>query len=184
MAEKKSSEALKVMNLKQKEKVVWTKTQPQKAAVTLNPTEEFGGTTPTEPWFKPKAGSVFPVKKRLVKTMMFDYIVKSFRGFHFSPPSSAGNFQLEGGEGNSCFIKTVLPLKTVAVNKKKKIQAYPKFWLRLLSAENGFGFSLASELDPIPCLKSEILSPASKPRAVVNARVRNRNEKMGESGIQ
>ncbi|CAB4291306.1 unnamed protein product [Prunus armeniaca] len=32
-----------------------------------------------EPWlFKPKAGSVFPVKKRLVKRMMFDQIVQCF----------------------------------------------------------------------------------------------------------
>ncbi|PQQ01065.1 hypothetical protein Pyn_20376 [Prunus yedoensis var. nudiflora] len=32
-----------------------------------------------EPWlFKPKAGSVYPVKKRLVKRMMFDQIVQCF----------------------------------------------------------------------------------------------------------
>lgn len=28
-------------------------------------------------WFKPKKGSVFPRKKRLVKRMMFDYLVQS-----------------------------------------------------------------------------------------------------------
>ncbi|KAI5315567.1 hypothetical protein L3X38_044743 [Prunus dulcis] len=48
-----------------------------------------------EPWlFKPKAGSVFPVKKRLVKRMMFDQIVQCFGSVSVSEnittrPSSA-----------------------------------------------------------------------------------------------
>ncbi|KAL9359109.1 hypothetical protein Peur_047232 [Populus x canadensis] len=33
--------------------------------------------TKTGSWFKPKKGSVFPRKKRLVKRMMFDYLVQS-----------------------------------------------------------------------------------------------------------
>ncbi|CAB4291309.1 unnamed protein product [Prunus armeniaca] len=47
-----------------------------------------------EPWlFKPKAGSVFPVKKRLVKRMMFDQIVQCFCSVSDdtnSPSASAG----------------------------------------------------------------------------------------------
>ncbi|KAJ6939170.1 hypothetical protein NC651_005574 [Populus alba x Populus x berolinensis] len=33
--------------------------------------------TKTGSWFKPKKGSVFPRKKRLVKRMMFDYMAQS-----------------------------------------------------------------------------------------------------------
>ncbi|CAL9023293.1 unnamed protein product [Prunus brigantina] len=51
-----------------------------------------------EPWlFKPKAGSVFPVKKRLVKRMMFNQIVQCFCSVSVSenittrPPSASAS---------------------------------------------------------------------------------------------
>ncbi|PQM35401.1 hypothetical protein Pyn_25324 [Prunus yedoensis var. nudiflora] len=44
--------------------------------LTLNPSQDQ---TKAEPWlFKPKPNSVFPMKKRLVKRMMFDQIVQCF----------------------------------------------------------------------------------------------------------
>lgn len=45
-------------------------------------------------WFKPKKGSVFPAKRKLVKTMVFDSIVKWVASVFYSalpppPPSGA-----------------------------------------------------------------------------------------------
>jgi hypothetical protein len=40
--------------------------------------------TKTGSWFKPKKGSVFPRKKRLVKRMMFDYLVQSVSSLYSS----------------------------------------------------------------------------------------------------
>ncbi|KAL7246132.1 hypothetical protein ACSBR2_001297 [Camellia fascicularis] len=44
--------------------------------VVMKPIEEVVEAK-TEPFFKPKKGSVIPAKRRLVKTMMFDYIAQS-----------------------------------------------------------------------------------------------------------
>ncbi|KAK7850713.1 hypothetical protein CFP56_043811 [Quercus suber] len=43
----------------------------------------------TKPWFTPKNGSVIPTKRRLVKTMMLDWIVQSIASLLRSLCSSA-----------------------------------------------------------------------------------------------
>ncbi|KAG6671749.1 hypothetical protein I3842_16G020100 [Carya illinoinensis] len=49
----------------------------QDEGVKLNPGGDHAARSETEPRFKPKAGSVFPKKKKLVQRMMRDYMIQS-----------------------------------------------------------------------------------------------------------
>lgn len=54
------------------------KLNPSEAAGAKTETEQVNGVTKkTEPWFNQKKGSVFPKKKRSVKSMMLGYIGRS-----------------------------------------------------------------------------------------------------------
>lgn len=50
----------------------------------VNQGEKVGESMPT--WFKPKRGGVVPQKRRLLKKMMFDYIVESIASLFQSCP--------------------------------------------------------------------------------------------------
>ncbi|TKY74213.1 hypothetical protein E2542_SST02973 [Spatholobus suberectus] len=60
----------------------------------VKPTEKIGSEQ-TEPWHKPKNGSIFPAKRRSVKQMMWDCVVgpKAAVGFKMgsSPSKSKKN---------------------------------------------------------------------------------------------
>ncbi|KAL6279804.1 hypothetical protein ACE6H2_016685 [Prunus campanulata] len=82
MAMKKTSDerkALKYLKPDVEEDLLCPKTEhnpKEPLKLTLSPSQDQ---TKAEPWlFNPKPGSVFPVKKRLVKWMMFDQIVLCF----------------------------------------------------------------------------------------------------------
>ncbi|KAK7844244.1 hypothetical protein CFP56_011092 [Quercus suber] len=61
--------------------------EQEKEMLAMLKPDEQGLEKKTEPRFKPKIGSVFPAKKRLVKRMMFDYILHSLAKI-FCPPGS------------------------------------------------------------------------------------------------
>ncbi|ONH92987.1 hypothetical protein PRUPE_8G206100 [Prunus persica] len=93
MAMKKSSDerkALKYLKPDGEEDLLCPKTEhnpKEPMKLNLSPSQDQ---TKAEPWlFKPKPGSVFPVKKRLVKRMMFDQIVQSFCSVSDCPSASA-----------------------------------------------------------------------------------------------
>ena len=46
--------------------------------------------TKIETWSKPKNGSVFPKKRRLVKTMMLNYLISASKSSSGTTPSSNG----------------------------------------------------------------------------------------------
>jgi len=71
--------------------------EPEKVAK-LNPDEEPAGSK-TQPWFKPKKGSVIPVKRRSVKRMMFDWLVQSLS----SRTSVSGASQSNNTKGSKKF---------------------------------------------------------------------------------
>ncbi|KAF9682677.1 hypothetical protein SADUNF_Sadunf05G0133600 [Salix dunnii] len=54
-----------------------------------DPSKEMARTE-MEAWSKPKKGSVFPKKRRLVKTMMLDYLISAFKCSSGTTPSSSG----------------------------------------------------------------------------------------------
>ena len=66
-----------------------------------------------EPWFKPKKGGLIPPKRKLVKKMMFDLIVKSIATLlclhHHSSSSSSSSSEVE---------MTSTPLKKSSKNLK------------------------------------------------------------------
>ncbi|KAI5315602.1 hypothetical protein L3X38_044778 [Prunus dulcis] len=74
-----AEKALKHLNPDGEEDLLRPKTEHNpKEPIKLNfsPSQDQ---TQAEPWlFKPRPGSVFPVKKRIVKRMMFDKIVQCF----------------------------------------------------------------------------------------------------------
>ncbi|KAF3976390.1 hypothetical protein CMV_000411 [Castanea mollissima] len=83
----------------------------------------------TEPWFKPKIGSVFPAKKRLVKRMMFDYILHSLANIFCSPGSDTGTPSFSessqsknNNNHNGCFKICTTPKSS---NPKKSKIIYP-----------------------------------------------------------
>ena len=63
----------------------------------LNINEKMVGAE-VEPWFKPKKGGLIPPKRKLVKKMMFDLIVKSIATLlclHHHPSSSSSSSSSE-----------------------------------------------------------------------------------------
>nr|POE84051.1 hypothetical protein CFP56_39443 [Quercus suber] len=81
----------------------------------------------TEPRFKPKIGSVSPAKKRLVKRMMFDYILHSLANIFCSgsdtgTPSFSESSQSKNNNNNGCFKICTAPKSS---NPKKSKIIYP-----------------------------------------------------------
>ena len=80
--------------------------------------EKPEGTKKEKPLYPPKTGSVFPAKKRLVKSMVYDCLAKEFSVLCSPRSSSAGVDEPE--VGNSCCFKTP------EANKGNLIFPYPK----------------------------------------------------------
>ena len=74
---RKEAEKEMVVKVYPDEQGLWGMMVELQKVVKLNPNEELARSK-TEPWFKPKIGSVIPAKRRLVKRMMFDYILHIF----------------------------------------------------------------------------------------------------------
>ncbi|KAK9265340.1 hypothetical protein L1049_027255 [Liquidambar formosana] len=93
-----------------------------KMVVELQPAGEEVVEAKTEPWFKPKIGSVFPARRRLVKRMIFDYIVQSFASLFCSRgrPSSFDVPLSNKGSGPSGCLKIFPPPKTSNGKQNKK----------------------------------------------------------------
>nr|POE65561.1 hypothetical protein CFP56_71204 [Quercus suber] len=96
-----------------------------------NPSEEMARSNnskcQTEPRFKPKIGSVFPAKKRLVKRMMFDYILHSLAKIFCPPGSHTGSPSLSEpsqskNNNDGCFKICTTPKSP---NPKKSKIIYP-----------------------------------------------------------
>ncbi|PQP96362.1 hypothetical protein Pyn_00256 [Prunus yedoensis var. nudiflora] len=108
MAMKKTSDerkALKYLKPDGEEDLLCPKTEhnpKEPMKLNLSPSQDQ---TKADPWlFKPKAGSVFPVKKRLVKRMMFDQIVQCFcsvSDYTNSPSASAAGVSETTTSSNS-----------------------------------------------------------------------------------
>ncbi|KAK9271031.1 hypothetical protein L1049_026620 [Liquidambar formosana] len=117
-----------VLELNRGEVEVGAKTEPRsepKTVMELNPGEEVVGDV-AKPWFKQKKGGVIPAKRRLVKRIMFDYLVQSFASFCCScwPPPSFG--VPLSTKGINCFkMDPTPPRKSIAKKKKKGIFPAP-----------------------------------------------------------
>ncbi|KAK9993759.1 hypothetical protein SO802_023462 [Lithocarpus litseifolius] len=98
----------------------------------INPSEEMARSNNSkckaEPRFKPKIGSVFPAKKRLVKRMMFDYILHSLANIFCSgsdtgtPSFSESPQSKNNNNNNGCFKICTTPKSS---NPKKSRIIYP-----------------------------------------------------------
>ncbi|PON51957.1 hypothetical protein PanWU01x14_212000 [Parasponia andersonii] len=96
------------------------KIQETKMVLNRNPDKVSGGKlNKMKKEFKPIYGDVVPTKRRLVKTMMFNYMVLKFSSvFHYGSSE----------KGKSCSgFGIVLPLKTSKLNEREKIVPYPTF---------------------------------------------------------
>ncbi|KAE8100512.1 hypothetical protein FH972_018407 [Carpinus fangiana] len=94
---------------------LWDGAEVPKKVAKLNPDEEPAGSK-TQPWFKPKHGSVIPAKRRSVKRMMFDWLVQSISG----RPAVSGASQ--SNSANGCSKKFPLPKSS---DEKKSKTIYP-----------------------------------------------------------
>ncbi|KAL9359108.1 hypothetical protein Peur_047231 [Populus x canadensis] len=56
----------------------------------------------TEPWFKQKKGSVFPKKKRLVKSMMLGYIGRSVASLSSACPAFSSALSYDPSKKDGC----------------------------------------------------------------------------------
>ncbi|XWS25062.1 hypothetical protein CRYUN_Cryun27aG0038600 [Craigia yunnanensis] len=97
--------------LNQGGEAVWAEAEPGKKE-DLESRKEVSG-----PWFQKKKGSVFPVKKKLVKTMMVERIAKFLSSFSISPEAS-----LSSRVGRSSKMSTT-PSKSS--KGKKSVEIFP-----------------------------------------------------------
>jgi hypothetical protein len=95
---------------------LWDDREEPERVAKLNPDEEPAGSK-TQPWFKPKKGSVIPVERRLVKRMMLDWLVQSLS----SRTSVSAASQSDNTKGAS---KKLPPSKSSNEKKTSKI-IYP-----------------------------------------------------------
>ncbi|KAF3976391.1 hypothetical protein CMV_000412 [Castanea mollissima] len=103
----------------------------KKVVKLISPSEEMARSNnskcKTEPRFKPKIGSVFPAKKRLVKRMIFDYILHSLANIFCPPGSDTGSPSFSEpsqseNNSNGCFKIFTIPKSS---NPKKSKIIYP-----------------------------------------------------------
>lgn len=64
---------------------------PEKEPLKMNPTEGIMGRAESHVGFEPKPGSLIPVRRRLVKTLMLDYTLKLVFNASASQARNAGN---------------------------------------------------------------------------------------------
>ncbi|KAK9265339.1 hypothetical protein L1049_027254 [Liquidambar formosana] len=79
-----------------------------------------------EPWFKPKSGGIIPRKRKLVKRMIFDYLVESIASLFRSRAGSTSSTGPPPSNNCSTCFKTVLPPPATSNGKKKKAAIFPK----------------------------------------------------------
>ena len=125
----------------------------KKVVKLINPSEEMARSNnskcKTEPRFKPKIGSVFPAKRRLVKRMMFDYILHSLANIFCPPGSDTGNPSFSEpsqskNNNNGCFKICTTPKSS---NPKKSKIIYPasRPWLIVVILFLGLFFFLGKD---------------------------------------
>ncbi|KAJ6939169.1 hypothetical protein NC651_005573 [Populus alba x Populus x berolinensis] len=68
--------------------------------VKLSPSEAVEAKT--EPWFKQKKGSVFPKKKRLVKSMVLGYIGRSVASLSSACPAISSALSYDPSKKDGC----------------------------------------------------------------------------------
>ncbi|XVE60250.1 hypothetical protein DITRI_Ditri05aG0113700 [Diplodiscus trichospermus] len=93
--------------LNQSGEVVWAEAEPGKVE------DHESGEEISGPWFQKKKGSVFPVKRKLVKTMMVSCIAKSLSSVSISPEASLSRNNV----GRSSKVSTT-PSKSSKVKKR------------------------------------------------------------------
>ncbi|KAG6674153.1 hypothetical protein I3842_15G028800 [Carya illinoinensis] len=99
-----------LMKLRPGEGVAAGMAEPEKE-LKAKPYEEFIRTR-VETSFRTKCGGVIPAKKRLVKRMMWDYIVKYIGSvFCFDHPSASAVPQPDSRKAG-CYFKTVSPFNS------------------------------------------------------------------------
>jgi hypothetical protein len=81
----------------------------------------------TQPRFKPKNGSVIPAKRRLVKTMMFDYIVQSISCLLCSCGSSSSGAPKALSKNYSGCSEMVPPPNSSNGRIRKKNNIFPAY---------------------------------------------------------
>lgn len=113
-----------LMKLKPGEEVAAAMAEPE-TVLKAKPYEELIEAR-TETCFRTKHGGVIPAKKRLVKRMMWDYIIKYIGWvFCFSLPSASAVPQAHSHTANGNF-KTDSPLNFANSMGKKNIVPYPR----------------------------------------------------------